>query len=199
MVMVDMIYLYISAAADLERERDLLSRAMVEIPVTLAWRIVQTPLHDEPLDQEAICKADVHLLLIGGDIRAPIGQEWWTARRARRAPFLFLKNDSPRTPAAHAFVSHLSDYAGWRPFKSSADLRKQVLLVVSDHIRDQAFHYTLTPSELKALSDWRQELEKSKPDRVEETRGGTGASSVIFSAERYLPSNGVLINDKDHT
>jgi hypothetical protein len=193
--MVDTIHLYISAAADLKQERDLLSRAMVEIPVTLAWRIVQTPLHGETLDLQAIAQADLHLLLIGGDIRAPVGLEWQVARRARRLPVLFLNQDDPRTPAALAFTRYLSEYATWHTFQDRSGLRKQVLLLVADHILEHAVYYALTPGELERLRAWREELEKSEPERAEETRGGAGESSVIFSAERYLPSQGVLLKD----
>ena len=70
------------SAADLEPERDLLAWAVTEVPVTLGWRIVQSPGGDEPADLETVAQADVHLLLLGSDIRAPIGQEWIAARRA---------------------------------------------------------------------------------------------------------------------
>jgi hypothetical protein len=73
--MADRILLYISAASDLALEREVLSRAIVEIPTSLAWRIKQTPVGDEALDLEAVAVADVHLLLFGGDIRAPVGAE----------------------------------------------------------------------------------------------------------------------------
>ena len=98
--MADTFLLYISAASDLEHERDILGRAVTEVPVTLAWRIVQTPLHGDPPDMQAVAQADLYLLLLGGDIRAPVGLEWQVARRAGRTPVLFLKQGAPRTPAA---------------------------------------------------------------------------------------------------
>jgi len=42
--MADRVLLYISAASDLALEREVLSRAIIEIPTSLGWRIIQTPL-----------------------------------------------------------------------------------------------------------------------------------------------------------
>ena len=191
--MVDTLLLYISAASDLEHERDILGRAVTEIPVTLAWRIVQTPLHGEPPDLKAVEQADLHLLLLGGDIRAPVGLEWQVARRAGRLPALFLKQGVPRTPAANAFVRYLGDQATWQPYKDSADLRLKTHKLLADHIQDRLVYYALSPGELERLRLWRGELEAGKTAQVDEAPGGAGESSVIFSRERYTPSQGVLI------
>jgi len=194
--MVDTVYLYVSAAADLEPERDLLSRAMVEIPVPLAWRIVQTPLHGEPLDLEIITRANVHLLLIGSDIRAPIGQEWWVARHARHLPVLFIKKDVARTPAAQAFIRHLSEYTGWRPYKNSPDLHRQIILYMSAYFQEHAQYYALTPAEIERLLAWRTEQEHLTHANIKDTRGDAADSSVVFSSERYTPSDGMLLKGK---
>ncbi|MBE0409350.1 MAG: hypothetical protein IBX69_06425 [Anaerolineales bacterium] len=44
--MADEVRLYISSVHDLEMERELLTRSVVEIPVSLAWRIEMTPLRE---------------------------------------------------------------------------------------------------------------------------------------------------------
>ena len=195
--MVDTLLLYISAASDLEHERDILGRAVTEVPVTLAWRIVQTPLHGEPPDLQAVAQADLHLLLLGGDIRAPVGLEWQVARRAGRTPALFLKQGAPRTPAAPAFVRYLEDKFTWQAYKDGADLHLQALKLLADHIQDRLVYYALSPDELERLHLWRGELEAgSKVLQVDEAPGGAGESSVIFSRERYTPSQGVLIQPK---
>jgi len=194
--MADTLLLYISAASDLEHERDILGRAVIEIPVTLAWRIVQTPLHGGPPDLQAVAQADLHLLLLGGDIRAPIGLEWQAARRAGRLPALFLKQGAPRTPAAHAFVRYLEGQFTWQAYKDSADLRLQALKLIAGHIQDRLVYYDLRPEELERLRLWRSELESDKIAPVGESPGGAGESSVIFSRERYIPSQGVLIQPK---
>ena len=45
---------YISAASDLELEREVLGRAASEVPVDVGWRVVQSPAGNGPVDLEAI-------------------------------------------------------------------------------------------------------------------------------------------------
>jgi hypothetical protein len=191
--MADQILLYISAAQDLEREREILGRAVVDIPVTLGWRIMQSPMHALPVDQDAIIKSDLHLLLLGGDIRAPIGFEWRIARQAGKHTELFLKQRTQRTPAAQAFIRHVEEIEEWMPFKDGADLRLQSLKLISRHILDQAGYYSLSPSEIERLLSWKKELEAAETTTVDEQRGVTGENSVILSLERFVPSEGILL------
>jgi hypothetical protein len=193
--MADVLLTYISAAADLELEREVLSRAITEIPTTLAWRILQTPLHAVEPDLASVAQADVHLLLLGTDVRAPVGVEWLAARRAGHTPSLLLKNTSTRTQAAQAFMRELERYTTWHPFEGPDDLRKQVLTLLADHILSNREHYQLGDDEYEKLAAWRKELKKAKRQRVDQTRGGAGDSSVILSTERYVPTEGVLIKD----
>jgi hypothetical protein len=190
--MVDILHLYISAAHDLEKERESLSRAVAEIPVTLGWRIIQSPLHGEPLNTDAIAQADVHILLLGSDIRAPIGLEWRLARRARRLPVVFLKQGVIRTMAALDYIRYLEEQTTWRKYMDIADLRQQTLRFLTDHILAQADYYSLQSDEFEKLTSWRKELNtpEQKPPAL---HGGIGESSVVLSPERYIPSEGVLI------
>jgi len=190
--MADRILPYISAASDLALEREVLGRAIVEVPTSLAWRIKQTPIGDEVLDLEAVVAADVHLLLFGGDIRAPVGAEWLAAQRAGRLPTLFLKQDVPHTPAAVVFIRDLR-HADWRAFGDAADLRCQVLALLTEHILSRAVHYRIGPEEFEKLRAWQKQLDSSEKKSVDKTRGGAGASSVILSTERFTPSEGKLI------
>ncbi len=187
------ILLYISAATDLEAERDILGRAVVDIPVDLGWRIAQSPRHSEPLDAEAIVDADIHLLLMGGDIRAPVGLEWITAQRVGRRPILFLKQNIQRTLAALDFIRFVENHASWQSFKSGADLRHSVQLLLVNYILEQALTFVLKPLEIDRLRSWRSELEESPTANDGEVRGGAGESGLIFSKERYVPSEGILI------
>jgi hypothetical protein len=194
--MADFFNLYISAATDLDRERDLLGRLITEIPVTLGWRIRQSPSHGEPPDLDAVAHADLQLLLLGSDIRAPIGLEWSVSRRAGRRPVLLLKEDTLRTPAAEEFIRYLGGVDAWKVFKDSGDLRWQVLLLLAGNILDRAEYFTLSPKEYEGLKTWREELETAGKSTTEETRGGAGESSIILTTERYIPSEGVLIQPK---
>ena len=193
--MADRVLLYISAASDLALEREVLSRAITEIPTSLGWRITQTPVGDEPLDLQAAAQADLHLLILGGDIRAPVGAEWLAAQRAGHMPTLFLKQSTPHTPAALFFIRDLERYAAWLPFNDAADLRRQVLVLLVEHILNHAIHYQINPGEFEKLRAWRTQLETPEKQPVDKTRGGAGASSVILSPERFVPSEGKLVGE----
>lgn len=195
--MADQVLLYISAATDLESEREVLGRAVTEIPIDLAWRIAQSPRRNEPSDLAAILEADVHMLLLGGDIRAPIGFEWIVARRALRRPVPFLKQGIQRTPAALNFERFLAAQAVWQPFKDISDLRLKALKVLTEHILNRASAYAMSPPEIERLQVWQSELSNSEV--TEEVRGGAGESSLIFSRERYVPSNGILLQSSDES
>ncbi|HBY97184.1 MAG: hypothetical protein M5U01_42320 [Ardenticatenaceae bacterium] len=191
--MADTVLLYISTAADLAPEREVLGRAVTELPVTLGWRVVQTPRADESLDLAAAAQADVHLLLLGSDIRAPVGLEWIAARRAGCSTVFFLKKGASRTPAAQAFAHEVERQTSWRLFEDAADLRRQVLARLAGHLLARAEYYVLRPAEFEALRAWRDALEKAEPRPPDETRGGAGDSAVILSPERFTPSDGVVI------
>jgi len=192
--MADRVLLYISAASDLTAEREVLSRAITEIPTSLGWRITQTPIGDEPLALQAAAQADLHLLILGGDIRAPVGAEWLAAQRAGHTPTLFLK-DSAHTLAARFFIRDLEHYAAWHSFNDATDLRRQVLALLVEHILDHAIHYQINPDEFEKLRAWRKQLETPDKKPVDKTRGGAGASSVILSPERFIPSEGKLVSE----
>ena len=55
------ILLYISAGSDLAPEREVLGRAVTEIPLDLGWHIFQTPHSGRRVDREAVELADLHL------------------------------------------------------------------------------------------------------------------------------------------
>ena len=73
--------------------------------------------------------------------------------------------------------------------------RKQVLTLLGEHLLAQHEHYRLADDEHARLRNWLQELKKAKRQKVNDTRGGAGNSSIILSTERYVPSEGVLLHD----
>ncbi len=196
--MVDVLHLYISAANDLAQERESLSQAVAEIPVTLGWRVIQSPVHGEPVDASAVAQADVHILLLGSDIRAPIGLEWRLARRANRHPVVFLKRNAVRTMAAMDFVRYIERQISWREYNDITELRLQALRYMADHIFNLAGYYALKPDEIEKLTALRQKLETDRQE-TPQLHGGIGESSILLSPERYVPPEGVLIQVKPET
>lgn len=195
--MVDLLRLYISAAPDLRFERDLLARSITEIPTSLGWTIKQTPGSDREPDLEAVADADVHLLMIGSDIQAPVGLEWVASRRAGNAVTLLYKASVPQTQAAQAFVRDLSKHGQWLAFADAAELRTRMLKLLADHLLARAARYDLDDQELKALRQWRKTLDDKAKKSVDDRRGGADESAVILTTERFTPSEGKLLR-ADH-
>lgn len=202
--MPDRILIYISAASDLKDEREALGRLISETPTSLGWRVAQTPLDGGEPDLDAVAAADIHILLLGSDVRAPVGLEWQVARRAGHAPALFSKRDVLRTQAGEAFARELSRHAEWRAFANLFDLRRQVSALLVDHIVESAARYAVLPDEIARLRAWQKAQARAKPDAARTAdeqagrgRGGAGAGGVILSAERFTPSQGRLITIDD--
>jgi len=171
-----MLTLYISAASDLMAEREALARMVAALPVALTWHILQTPItHLEPLDLEALGSADVYLLLMGGDIRAPVGLEWLTARRAGLRVRPYLKRGVPRTPAGQVFIKDVG--LAWQPFADAADLSRVVQRVLVDHLLQHARRYALTSDEITSLEGMPAEAQEEEPGVSGEE---AGHSAVIL-------------------
>jgi hypothetical protein len=189
----EQVLLYISAASDLRRERELLSRAISEMPVPMGWRILFSPIRGEAVDLVEVRRSDLHILILGSDIRAPVGAEWTAARRSGKHPVLFLKTGCLRTPAAEDFIRHLAEQASWMNYKNLSDLRMQALKQVANHFLGLADYYSLTTEEYERLKDWRDRLELLEELNLDDRPSGTGESSVILTIERFIPKDGVLI------
>lgn len=185
--------LFISAARDLRLERDVIARAVTEIPTTLGWTIKQTPPASRESDLLAVARADVHVLLLGRDIQAPVGLEWATARRAGRAVALYV-HDVPQTQAASAFMRDVSRQleraSAWERFKDAHDLRLKVLRRLGEHLLAHAIDYALADAEQGRLRAWLTAL-TDKPGA--DLRAADETGGVILSTERYVPKDGKLI------
>ncbi|MBN1246196.1 MAG: hypothetical protein JXC32_00990 [Anaerolineae bacterium] len=194
--MVNAVLFYISAASDMAAEREILGRALAEVPVDLAWRVVQSPAGNGPVDLEAVIDADLHILVMGHDIRAPVGLEWQVARRHGRQPIAYLKTDVLRTPAGREFVRLVREVQAWTPFGDAASLRRDVLRTIAAYLLDRALTFALSPAEVARLRRWQDELEISTEAVDEETRGGAGDSAILISRERFEPTGGIIIGEE---
>ena len=194
--MVNQVIFYVSAASDLEAEREILGRVVTEVPADLEWRVVQSPVGKGKVDLEAVAAAGIHVLLMGADIRAPIGLEWQTARQAGRRPVALLSADRLRTPAGQDFVKLVGRVQRWERYSDEADLRRRVLLLLADHLLDHAAAYVLTPDEIGETMAWRDKLAEMSDGAEKETRRGAGDSSVLLSRRRLAPEGGVIIEER---
>lgn len=187
------IVIYISAAADLQRERDVLGRIATEIPVDKGWRIIQSPTGDGLLDIASIQNADIHFLLLGGDIRAPIGQEWIIARKSGRQPLTYLKQGILHTEAALDFARYIQAQSIWKHFKDTTDLRIAALTEITNRLLNFVLEYDLSLKDIENLHKFRDEIKKMPSTDGTHPLSGTDASSLILSAEDISTKGGVLL------
>jgi hypothetical protein len=68
-----------------------------------------------------------------------------------------------------------------------------VLTLLGEHLLQEREYYRIDDAEYEKLALWLKELKKSRTQRVDRTRGGAGESGVILSTERYIPSEGFLL------
>lgn len=110
---------------------------------------MQSPIRGEPFDLEMVARVDIHLVLLGGDIRALIRLEWLTARMAGSLPVLFLKQGIPRTPAAQSFRRHVEGQVHWQRSKDLAHLRCQVQTLLVEHRIGWSDYYEISSVEIE--------------------------------------------------
>jgi hypothetical protein len=199
--MASRVRLFVTAAPDLEPEREAIGKAIAQLPVSLGWEIKRTPRRSEPLAPalEAVGGCDFYLFLLGTDITAPVGVEWDAALEAEKTPLAFLK-DVPHTPAAQAFARFAETRgARWIPFNDPRMLGVLVQETLAQRILDRAEAYGLSPVEwetLSALLEKQRQEERSRFPReaVQEPRGA-GGGGVILAPGRDLPPGGVLVEE----
>jgi hypothetical protein len=182
--------IYISAASDLMAEREALARMIASLPVTLAWRIMQTPVRDlDSVDLEALGSADLYFLVMASDIRAPVGLEWLIARRTRHPDGVYLKRGVPRTPAGQVFINDVR--LAWQSFRDAADLCRQVQHVLAEHLIHHSGRYNLSPEEIAGLEGL-----LTSSTLAEKAGHGTeaGHTAVVLSRDRFEPSGGVVLD-----
>jgi hypothetical protein len=186
--------IYISATDELMAEREELARMIARLPVDLPWHIVQTPLGSQPFDTTALRAADFFVLLMAGDIRAPVGWELQNAIRSGQRVTGFLKQSVLRTPAGLAFVRQATTQIEWQPFKDAADVSRQMQKVLVRSILQQATTFALRPDDILRLEQLLSD--PSDSENIPETGSGTGHSAVLVSRERPVVNQDLNLDEE---
>ncbi len=189
--------IFVSTGPDLEAEREVVGETIASLPVSAGWVIKYTPSRGEPPRAvfEAVAASQFYVLLMGTDIRAPVGSELHVARQEHKHILALLK-DAPRTPAARVFVKDAS--LEWQHFRDESELGFLLLDALAKQILDNALVYGITPVDWETLSALRAELKDREvpdpeQDEVTTRRRGAGNDAVIVAPGRDLPPDGVLI------
>ena len=188
--------MFISAGPDLEAEREIIGQAVARLPVSLGCSIKRTPKHGAPLAPtlDAVRECDIYVLLLGMDIRAPVGLELITAQRAGKLVLAFVKEEVSRTPAARVFIRDAG--LSWTPFRSGQELEALIQKALARRILEWAESYAISPVEWEALSALVEETsrEETKPEHPEAS--GAAGGGVIIAPGRDLPPEGVIVGER---
>ena len=199
--MADSLLIFASVGPDLEVEREVIGKVIARLPVSLGWVIKYTPVRGERVASalDAVAASHFYVLLLGGDIRAPVGSELYVARQTGKRVLAFLKNVA-RTPAARVFVKDAS--LDWERFRAADELGPLLQRALIGQILEGAQTYSLSPVDWETLTALLAELaDQEEPERQHEEVApgyrGAGEDAVIVAPGRDLPGHGVLIENQD--
>jgi len=180
--------LFVSGGPDQEPAREMLGRALAEIPVNVGWVIKRTP------DVDSVAESHLHLLLLGADIWAPVGLELWWAQRTEK-PILAYGADLRRTPAGQVFYQEHA-WLGWRRFNDLSHLRRLVLTDLGRFLMSHAERYGLTLIEAEALRSFTAKLDQPESSIIPGRVTGAGGGGVILAPGKDEPPGARLVGER---
>jgi hypothetical protein len=180
--------LFVSGGPDQEPAREMLGRALVEIPVNLGWVIKRTP------DVDSAAESHLHILFLGADIWAPVGLELWWAQRTEK-PILAYDADSRRTPAGQVFYQEHA-WLGWRRFRDLSHLRRLVLVDLSRFLLGHTERYGLTLIEAEMLRGLMAKMDTPESAAIPGKATGAGGGGVILAPGKDEPPGARLVGEE---
>jgi hypothetical protein len=171
--------LFVSGGPDQEPAREMLGRALAEIPVNVGWVIKRTP------DVDSAAESHLHVLFLGADIWAPVGLELWWAQRTEK-PILAYNADLRRTPAGQVFYQEHA-WLGWRRFSDLPHLRRLVLADLSRFLLNHSERYGLTLMEAELLRGLMSKLDTPESSAIPGKATGAGGGGVILAPGKDEP------------
>jgi hypothetical protein len=183
--MATRVRLFVSAGPDQDPAREMLGRALADLPINVGWVIKRTP------DVESVAESHVFLILMGRDIWAPVGWELWWARRTEK-PLMAYRQDAPRTPAGHVFLQEHTDLP-WQHFATLTELRRIIVIDLGRFLLENHERYGLTVTEATSL---RAYLERSKQAAPTTAAGaqGAGGGGIILAPGKDEPPGSRLVS-----
>jgi len=198
--MAELLRVFVSATNDLETERAIIGRALAHLPVQVGAEIRRTPIEGGSYETmyELLAYCDRVYFMLGQDITAPAGAEWYTACELERS-ILPLRSTAYPTPAAREFMR--GKFVDWQIFRSVDELARIVTLDLIDVLSHPRNRYGLNVSEIELLSTHAQRMRQatqvaSSSLGNEENSGGAGGGGVIIDHGRRGPLEGILIEER---
>ncbi len=182
--MAEKLRIFVSATHDLEAERAVIGRAVADLPVQIGVEIRRTPAAGAAYDDifELVANVDRFYFLLGQDITAPAGAEWYLAWKLERsiAP---LAAQVRRSPAAQEFAR--AALIKWQPFRSSRELQRLITLDLARILEHPTNRYGLTVAELELLSLHAQRIQRrgqGSPGLAGQEPGGAEGGGVLLDS-----------------
>jgi hypothetical protein len=185
--MTTRVRLFISAGPGEEPIRELLGRALAELPVNIGWVIKRTP------DVDSVPESHLFALVLGADIWAPVGLELWWARRTEK-PIRAYRSDAIRTPAGQVFLQE-NAWLDWTRYVDLPGLRRAFLKDMSRFLLAHRDRYGVTPVEAETLRNVAVGLEQSTPAPVATKATGAAGGGVILAPGKDMPPGARLVGD----
>jgi hypothetical protein len=191
--MAETLRLFVSATQDLEPERALIGRAVAQLPVQIGIEIRRTPVRGASYEEifELISNVDRLYFLIGDDITAPSGAEWFIAWRLERSIYPLWRTGL-RTPAAQDFM-RLYPHK-WTQFETPDQLLRLVTLDLVQILQHPTNRYGLNVTELEMLNLHARRLRTGGDTRLPEP-GGAEGGGVLLDIGHREPVEGVALDE----
>lgn len=176
--MAEKLRIFVSATNDLEASRAVIGRAVAELPVHIGVEIRRTPAQGAAYDDifELIANVDRAYFLLGRDITAPAGTEWYLGWKLERS-ILPMYAAVRRTPAAQEFVRNFP--GEWTRFRSRAELARIVTLDLIRILNHPTNRYGLTVHDLELLKLHSTRIQKQTPEMRGEPGGAEGGGVLL--------------------
>ena len=183
--MATRVRLFVSGGPDQGQAREMLGRALAEIPVNVGWVIKRTP------DVDSAAESHLHILLLGADIWAPVGLELWWAQRTEK-PVLAYDAETRRTPAGQVFYQEHA-WLGWKAFGNLSHLRRLLLADLGRFLMNHAERYGLTLIEIELLRGFMSKLDAPDSVVISGKATGAGGGGVILAPGKDEPPGARLV------
>ena len=171
--------LYVSAAAEMDAECELLGQLLAGLPRSARWTIKRTPSAEERVNPalDLLSAATAYVILLGADLVAPMGVEWAAAETAELPRFCYRRRDRTPSPAAMSFARESG--AAWQPYATPGEFVAHFeRALILELVRGTPGHGL----DLRAIEELAERLrEIDQEERPEsETRRGAGQGGVIL-------------------
>lgn len=178
--------IYVSAAPEMDPECELLGQRLANLTHSIRWRIKRTPTsgpYANP-DLEALAHSQFYLILLGQDIRAPMGVEWRAAQSEGLSILAYRSTQWTPTPAASVFAHQAS--LEWREYASPQQFAQDFERRLIRMLIEGTPGYGLSLQDVQELAQRLEEQKKEQEssDAEGEARRGAGQGGIILPASQ---------------